>query len=198
MTDVPWFTTVAGEDFEQGDLFLNCPVPSVSHVTFPLEDEGYATVEVKSLDVVVLTQTCDLVHDKVSDVLLAAVAAVDDVLPHDLNGKERRSFRKKLVNDTLPQYSLLHRVAGEAPAIPWSVVNFHHLYGVPKEYLRAFVRTQPSRLRLVPPYREHLAQAFARYFMRVGLPHDAQPFIEDDDAPGVVVPPVRRGHGGRR
>ncbi len=30
-------------------------------------------------------------------------------------------------------------------------------------------RGQP-RLRLLPPYREHLSQAFARFFMRVGLP----------------------------
>ncbi len=30
-------------------------------------------------------------------------------------------------------------------------------------------RNQP-RLRLLPPYREHLSQAFARFFMRVGLP----------------------------
>jgi hypothetical protein len=29
-----------------------------------------------------------------------------------------------------------------------------------------------DRLRLLPPYREHLSQAFARYFMRVGLPQD--------------------------
>ncbi len=186
MTEVPWFTTVTGDDLEQGDLFLNCPIPSVGDVTFPVEDEGSATIEVKLLDVVVLTQTCDLVHDKVSDVLLAAVARVDEVVPPDLNAKARRSFRKNLVNDTLPQYSLLHRVAGDEPAIPWSVVNFHHLYGVPKEYLRAFLRTQSSRLRLVPPYREHLAQAFARYFMRVGLPHEAHPFIENEDAPGVV------------
>jgi len=26
------------------------------------------------------------------------------------------------------------------------------------------------------PYREHLAQAFARFFMRVGLPVDISPF----------------------
>ena len=28
------------------------------------------------------------------------------------------------------------------------------------------------RKRLLPPYREHLSQSFARYFMRVGLPTD--------------------------
>jgi hypothetical protein len=38
----------------------------------------------------------------------------------------------------------------------------------------------------MPPYREHLAQAFARYFMRVGLPREAHPFIEDEQASGVT------------
>ncbi len=33
--------------------------------------------------------------------------------------------------------------------------------------------------------REHLAQAFARYFMRVGLPHDAKTFEKEGD---VQVP----------
>jgi len=31
-------------------------------------------------------------------------------------------------------------------------------------------------LRLLSPYREHLSQAFARFFMRVGLPVDIPPF----------------------
>ena len=28
----------------------------------------------------------------------------------------------------------------------------------------------------MPPHREHLSQAFARFFMRVGLPIDIAPF----------------------
>src|SRR5262249_39772943 len=38
-----------------------------------------------------------------------------------------------------------------------------------------------EELRLHSPYREHLAQAFARYFMRVGLPHDARAFEKEGD-----------------
>jgi len=34
-------------------------------------------------------------------------------------------------------------------------------------------------LRMLSPYREHLAQGFARYFMRVGLPHDAKAFVAE-------------------
>ena len=32
------------------------------------------------------------------------------------------------------------------------------------------------RLRLICPYEEHFAQSFARFYMRVGLPHDASTF----------------------
>lgn len=53
-----------------------------------------------------------------------------------------------------------------------SVVEFHRIYALPKEYLKAVALSAGFRLRLLPPYREHLSQAFARYFMRVGLPID--------------------------
>ena len=40
---------------------------------------------------------------------------------------------------------------------------------VPVEVARSIAEDIEIRLRLCPPYREHLSQAFARYFMRVGL-----------------------------
>jgi hypothetical protein len=51
------------------------------------------------------------------------------------------------------------------------VVDFHDLFTVPRGFLEAVLRQRGlPRLRLLPPYREHLSQAFARFFMRVGLP----------------------------
>jgi hypothetical protein len=38
-----------------------------------------------------------------------------------------------------------------------------------EDLLREYVKDK-KRIRLLPPYREHLSQAFARHFMRVGLP----------------------------
>jgi hypothetical protein len=52
------------------------------------------------------------------------------------------------------------------------VVDFRNVYGVHIENLKIIAEKIPERLRLLPPYREHLSQAFARYFMRVGLPQD--------------------------
>jgi len=56
--------------------------------------------------------------------------------------------------------------------LKYSIVDFHRIYSLPKNYLRKIAQEKEVRLRLLPPYREHLSQAFARYFMRVGLPVD--------------------------
>ena len=57
-----------------------------------------------------------------------------------------------------------------------SVVDFRRVYSLPLQFLRRLTHFGGRRLRLLPPYREHLAQAFARFFMRVGLPVDIPPF----------------------
>lgn len=64
------------------------------------------------------------------------------------------------------------------PELDWSIVDFRALYVIDRARIDVFVNepgTRP-RLRLLPPHKEHFAQAFARYFMRVGLPHDARAF----------------------
>lgn len=58
----------------------------------------------------------------------------------------------------------------EAPEMPQSIVSFRHVYVQPKKILEQHASRLKTRLRLASPYREHLAQTFAQYFMRVGLP----------------------------
>ena len=49
------------------------------------------------------------------------------------------------------------------------VVDFRRIYSLPLGFIRERLHTA-DHVRLLPPYREHLSQAFARVFMRVGLP----------------------------
>ncbi len=56
------------------------------------------------------------------------------------------------------------------------IVNFRRVYSLPLTFVRQVAARRGRRLRLLRPYREHLSQAFARYFMRVGLPQDIPPF----------------------
>lgn len=56
------------------------------------------------------------------------------------------------------------------------VVDFREIYSLPFEMLTQHALEVGARWRLKPPYLEHFSQAFARFFMRVGLPSAISPF----------------------
>jgi hypothetical protein len=59
------------------------------------------------------------------------------------------------------------------------VVSFREVWSLPLVFVRNMAGAIGQRPRLRSPYREHLAQAFARYFMRVGLPVDIPAYRSD-------------------
>lgn len=142
----------------------------------PLPAEFEVAVDYR--DLVVLSQSCDLVNDKIDEVLLAAVQdyallVANDGATNPLIKSSR--WRKAAVEGDLPAMSLLPPTDGDV-GLGWSLVDFHHLFTLPKRFVSEFADSAGTRIRIVPPYREHLAQAFARYFMRVGLPSPLQAF----------------------
>jgi hypothetical protein len=185
MNDSDWYEITQGPLLRQGDILFGCPVfTATPNWTWPIPEGAPLDIDFLDLDVVVLTQSCDLENDKVEDALLAQVIAWPEAVATAMRtGKthiKSREFRKKLVEGDVPGLSLLHK-RDQEPRLAWSVVDFHHLYTLPKAFLCQFATACPSRIRLRSPYREHLAQAFARYFMRVGLPHDARAFEKEGD-----------------
>jgi len=54
--------------------------------------------------------------------------------------------------------------------LPQMIVDFRTAKTVSRNYLKAKLEEQAQGILLLSPYREHLSQAFGRYFMRVGLP----------------------------
>jgi hypothetical protein len=54
--------------------------------------------------------------------------------------------------------------------------SIRRVYSLLVAFLRKTSLLNGRRLRLLPPYRENASQAFARFFMRVGLPVDIPPF----------------------
>jgi hypothetical protein len=185
MNDPSWYEITEGAVLQQGDLLKDCPVFVVNGPwRWPLPVNIDLEIGAKTLDVVVMSQSCDLENDKVEDVLLAHIARWRDVVLTELErGNEvvrSSKFRKLLVDGSVPGLSLLHK-HDEPPALPWSVVDFRELFSLPIAFAKQFAASCGARLRLRSPYREHLAQAFARYFMRVGLPHDARAFEKEGD-----------------
>ena len=169
-----WYDVVTTVDLEQGDILRDVSILKPVAVVGDTADE--LDGDVVTLDVVVLTQTCDLEHKKVDHILVAQVLAYDEmaVAEHKRGNQalSSSSFRDKLIEGLVPNLALLHEHT-DAPPMPWSLANFRVLNTVPISTLR--LNAEP-RLRLVPPYKEYLAQSFARFMMRVGLPLTAHSF----------------------
>jgi hypothetical protein len=167
----PWYDIVEGDELEQGDIIPGCPcflpigkLEAGSGISFKWEDR----------DLIVLSQSCDLVRgrEKLADVLLAAVWKPSDLSGHLATTKGLEDARR----GNLPSVHLLAEclIGGMEPGV--RVVDFRSVFTLPLAFLREQARSSAKRLRLLPPYREHLSQAFARFFMRVGLPVDIPAF----------------------
>jgi len=165
-----WYELTGGRQLEQADVLPACPVLRPASYTFPLPEQIELVSD--SYDLLILTQSCDLENDKVDEVLLAAVLDYDDLVAREsgrnpaVRGKK---WRQAAVRGDLPAYALLPPRT-DAPTIGWSLVDFHHLFSLSKDYVESYAESLGSRLRILSPYKEHIAQSFARYVMRVGLP----------------------------
>ena len=84
--------------------------------------------------------------------------------------------REELRRGILPGYHVLNRCELPGHQSDYLVCDFRSLFGTHVEVAKTLATGPSLRVRLLPPYREDLAQAFARFFMRVGLPVDVPPF----------------------
>jgi hypothetical protein len=172
MEEYPWYIVVAGEEtLLQGDFINSCPV-----VIPPVAVElGKVPADVIEYDVVVMSQSCDLEQRKIDLVLVCPLWSLEEF--EDKNSYYRSRKRKEaLRRGYSPGYHLLNKCEIDGFKTDYLVVDFRSVYSVPFDSTLDLVRKRGRRLRLLPPYREHLSQAFARFFMRVGLPVDIPPF----------------------
>jgi hypothetical protein len=171
---VKWYDVVQGQSLEQGDVFQDVLLPVVINA-----DPQRPEIVLEQVTAVVLSQTCDLVNGKLEQVLFAAVVAYDVYsLEQERAGNgfvASRRFRRAVLDGALAPLSVLRPTTGE-PNLPWSLVDFRRTYALPTDGAAELATRIGPRLRLRSPYREHLAQGFARFYMRVGLPVDASDF----------------------
>lgn len=170
----------------QGDIVLDCPLTTWkdSPVEFSPGNESEvlkAAIEIFRADVIVMTQACDLENEKVRNVILCPHTSLS-VYRKDWEAAMKAQSQvpnpkawKRYCNDICDgfQFNLAMLDSGGPNGLETEhrVVDFSELFTLPREFLEGLIRLQNiPRLRLLPPYREHLSQAFARFFMRVGLP----------------------------
>ncbi|MDO8433387.1 MAG: hypothetical protein Q7S58_13365 [Candidatus Binatus sp.] len=194
MNEYPWYEEVSvTAPLTQGDIIESCPVlvfDTISNLAEIQNDDEYAerlkeSIAVETDRVIVMTQACDLEQNKVRNVILcpAYIEAtyhsqwkeVQDRNGQKSNSETWRRFLNDVKNGHKWNLALIQsRFEGNVQT-PLQIVDFHEVLSLPRDFLEAWIRKSGNeRLRVLPPYREHLSQAFARFFMRVGLPQDVQ------------------------
>lgn len=167
----PWYALASGPGLVQGDILYRCPVlvPASEIPEDSVADEDLLLGEVLTYDVLVMSQSCDLEQEKLDLVLVCPHWDIKEFTSQNDYLKSKRG-KEDLKRGNLPGYHLL----GKCELAGWEkearVVDFRSVYSLPYEFLKNLAEKRGERLRLLPPYREHLSQAFARFFMRVGLP----------------------------
>ncbi len=172
-------STHGQKSLAQGDLLPGCFVP---HLELPASELELAAEPIKTFveatDLIVMTQSCDLVVEgkrQPNDFVALCPYAV---ARERLEGPPTKDDRNRYENLRKGRVSGLHLV----PCISESqdawdsiVVDFTEVFSLPFKYLSLHASQLDSRHRLRSPFLEHLSQAFARFYMRVGLPDNAIP-----------------------
>ncbi len=172
-TDFPWYEIVTDDSLRQGDIFSGYPLlyPDAppDFIEIYLQGESLPDVPVVpiSSSVIIVTQSCDLENKDVDTVVLCPLWSRDEV-------EKEYGWRKDKLNNIRKgreyQWHMIN--SSDNPDTEISIVEFQRIYTTSKPALSAFAEKTKQHIRLLPPYREHFSQAFARYFMRVALPDD--------------------------
>ncbi len=166
----PWYELISlSDDILQGDFVEDCPI-----IIPPKSLEEDQEITIKLLNAIVLSQSCDLENGKIEIVLVCPYSNLEEFLSSHPNSKDgSKKGREKVIENLLqgnyPSYHFLQKDEN-CNLHDFIIVDFKNVYGVHYDYLKSHILKIKKRTRLLPPYREHLSQAFARYFMRVGLP----------------------------
>lgn len=174
--DFKWYQIVTGSKLEQGDFLNDLPI-LIQPDTMPTSKEALEKLlpdliidadSVQVFNTVVMTQSCDFNKMKDNDL----VTLCPRVNYRDIYDKGNW---KPLREGRIIGAHLLDRSDLAGHDFEYQVVDLTRIFGIPYGFVKRAAEHRGERVRLLPPYREHLAQAFARRFMRVGLPIDLPP-----------------------
>ncbi len=179
----PWYESVnSNGELKQGDILLEFPIFEPPDNYLDLLDKGESIEScVRFQDVIVMSQSCDLTTQangkRKTDYVLLCQIYFKDHLESNYSEYRKKEFWETVRKGSKLDFHLLNDCNSEDNTCSFILVDFKRTYSVKFDILYEFAFRKKSRLRLLPPYREHLSQRFARFFMRVGLPSDIPSFL---------------------
>lgn len=182
IVEYPWYAVVEGEDLEQGDFIDDCEVLTPGYVLddsregIPDNKTTYrAIATIDTYDLVIASQSCDLENGKIEYVLMCPRWSYN--VYAEINSDFRKPDKLEQIRQgRYHRYCMLNK--SDLVDFPHEVqiVDLGTVFSVPYDVLKQMAKASGKRLRLLSPYKEKLAQAFAYYYMRVALPKDITRF----------------------
>ena len=138
-------------------------------------DEDPRPIALETYDLIVMTQSCDIAKPNLQHLMFCPIwpiAPAAKLHPDfsTVDGKDKLRMGNYVAFQMLSKCEIAGFENDE------TIVQFNRIIEVPKQVIVDLAGQPHSRVRLLPPYREHLAQGFARFYMRVGLPTDIPKF----------------------
>jgi hypothetical protein len=126
-------------------------------------------ISVEDRNMIIISQSCDLENKKIQLAALCPYYLISEISKVDPKFAEP-SFLESIRKGQKEGLHMLPSPTDSANNQSALIVDFRQIHSLPIEYLQNLAERLGKRRRLHSPFVEHLAQAFARYFMRVGLP----------------------------
>lgn len=171
----PFWSRIEGEQLAQGDLLECCLVPQFGSDFGTAGDGAYENVPVGEANLIIVTQSCDLENHKVDLVAMCPTHTLPEFEAQNPRYKTRGEW-EEVRKGRREGLHLLGSPTNPDDNRGALVVDFGQIFSLPPGYLENRARASGERWRLASPFLEHFSQAFARYFMRVGLPSQIPPY----------------------
>ena len=162
-----------GSDLNQGDVLEACAIVVVRD-DFSIESvEDEIGIETRRL--IVVTQSCDLENGKAPYVALCPIYTLLELEAADAKFK-RQGCWEEVRRGKIEGLYMLPSPRDPSVNRDALVADFRMIVSLPIAYLARHASEANLRPRLLSPFVEHFSQAFARFFMRVGLPSQVPRF----------------------
>ncbi|MBJ6145840.1 hypothetical protein [Hymenobacter sp. BT559] len=177
-----WYQIVPPEStLMQGDVVFNCPrVVLPDDLTLDSVDRGDFEVDIIYTNAVIITQSCDIGSKEASEILLCPIypftswlQTVDDYILNSAKGHNTKKIVEKAYENLRKGgYSAFHFLNKDNKVSfnDFQVVALNRPFSLNTAIVKQMLKGQQKIVRLNSPYREHLSQAYATLYMRVGLP----------------------------
>ena len=148
-------------------------------------DEEYL-VPVTYCDLIVIMQSCDLENKKVTIVALCPIHTTLEFQEQNPSFAKRGRW-ENVRKGRQPELHMPGSASDPSDNRSALVVDSGRIIGLPIAYLVRHAVKLGERNRFVSPFWEHFSQAFARFFMRVGLPSSIPPFKQLNSYRSLLV-----------